>query len=158
MNKATFLSNLESLDFISSVGTPVVRETKPDGTTWYSVNVREIVADAAVYRNVDFYVVAEGLETEAAFFKDESPLQSVRTRDFFRWMHDAIKAAPDSYRAVQAHWVNEELEMVVFSKLEETGPGTCEWKTYYLRRSESPAVGPRLITNHAASYLQSLLR
>ena len=158
MNKAAFLQQILDLAFIASVGEPVLREEKPDGTKWYSVNVRELVGDAAVYRNVDFYVIAEGTVDESAHYKDASPLQSVQTREFFGWMRDSIFADPDSYKAVQAHWVSEPLEMVVFSRLVETGTGTCEWQTYYLRRGESPAVGPRRITNHSPAYLQSLLR
>ena len=154
MTKAQFLTALGAMDFVSKVGTPELLETKPDGTKWYSVNLREVKGDACVYRNVNFYVVDEGKAGEAAFFKDEKPIQSVRTKAFYDWMKDAIKTTPDDFKGVQVNWVSEELEMVIYSKLETSGSDLV-WKTYYLRKDSG--VAPMVITNHNPAYLSSVL-
>lgn len=91
MNTTEFLENLASRDWIGSVGTPIPAEvypnnhplvlsgektageqfTKEDGTMWYYVQVRDESADACVYRNIHFYVIDEGLETERVLEKDK---------------------------------------------------------------------------------------
>jgi len=70
MKKQELLDDLLSRDFIGYVSAPVVMEEKPDGAKSYVVNVREESTISALYRNVYFYVVDEGLGTEVAFYKD----------------------------------------------------------------------------------------
>ena len=77
MTKAELLADLSGKSFIGAVGTPTVTETKPDGTKLYLVNIREVVGKAAIYRNKAFYVVAEGGESEAAYYKDRDIQQTL---------------------------------------------------------------------------------
>ncbi len=77
MTKTELLADLEGKEFIDYVATPELVETKPDGTKLYLVNVREVVNKAALYRNISFYVVDEGGETEKAYYKDQDITQSI---------------------------------------------------------------------------------
>jgi len=152
MTKAQLLAALEAKDFVDAVGTPELLETKPDGTKWYGVNIREIKGTEGVYRNVYFYVVDEGGGGEVAYFKDEPPSQSVRNRALYEWMQGAIDGAPDNYKAAQIHWVSERYEMVVFSILDTSGADLV-WQAYYIRRGGGAKVK---ITNHEAWRLSSI--
>ncbi|MBI4708256.1 MAG: hypothetical protein HY761_10100 [Candidatus Omnitrophica bacterium] len=78
MTKQELLAEMKAKEFIGSVEEPKLLEVKPDGAKWYQVNVREVVGKAAIYRNMDFYVVDEGKDTESAYYKDSEPSQSIK--------------------------------------------------------------------------------
>lgn len=80
-NKTELLADLSGKEFVSSVSIPELIETKPDGTKQYVVNIREVVGNAAIYRNVFFYVVNEGQENELAYYKDTEPKQSLASTE-----------------------------------------------------------------------------
>ena len=75
MNKQELLEDLLSKDWCDSLnGPPELQELKVDGGKWYNQNMREVQSESvAVYRNIPFYVVDEGLKTEAAYYKDAVP-------------------------------------------------------------------------------------
>jgi len=78
MNKEELLVDLKNRDFIDWIGEPELLEEKPDGAKWYSVNVREVVGKAAVYRNIHFYVINEGTKNEKAYYKDREPVANIK--------------------------------------------------------------------------------
>lgn len=74
MNRQELLKDLSARDWCDALVTaPELREKKPNGDKWYMVNVREVSGRAATYRNVHFYVVAEGTKNEVAYYKDGEP-------------------------------------------------------------------------------------
>lgn len=80
MTREQLLMDLLSKGWVDGLVTrPELKEEKPNGDKWYSVNVREIVGNSASYRNIHFYVVAEGTKEEAAYYKDSEPQQTIAT-------------------------------------------------------------------------------
>lgn len=77
MTKQELLDDLSSRSFIKAVGEPELREEKPDGAHWYTVNVAEAFENVANYRNVDFYVFDEDKDSEEAFYRHEDPHMGV---------------------------------------------------------------------------------
>lgn len=75
MNKQELLDDLASKIWCDSLnGEPELQELKADGGRWYNQNIREVQGGTvAVYRNIPFYVVDEGLPTEVAYYKDAVP-------------------------------------------------------------------------------------
>ncbi len=153
MTKAQLLVDLVGRDFILSVGTPELQETKPEGTKLYLVPTLQNTGDAATYLNVLFFVRNEGAAGEAAFYKDISPIQKARNTAFETWMIAAIDAAPNSYRGVQVLWKSERWEMIIFSTL--AGTTTLTQKVYYIRKNQGAAVE---ITPFNPDLLASLLK
>jgi hypothetical protein len=56
-----------------AVGTPelVSPTEKWNGAKWYSVEIMDVQSVGAQYQYVHYYVVDEGLETEAAYLKSD---------------------------------------------------------------------------------------
>lgn len=79
MNKKELLDNLRSVyEAVPSEAKLERPETKFNGAKWYSVEVMAVYGIAASFVNLQFYVVNEGTETEAAYFKkDQVPAQFV---------------------------------------------------------------------------------
>lgn len=75
MTKQELLNDLLSKLWCDSLnGEPQLQEVKVDGGKWYNQNIREVQSGTvAVYRNIPFYAVDEGLATEAAYYKDAVP-------------------------------------------------------------------------------------
>ncbi len=138
MTKTELLADLAGRDFVQSVSTPELLETKPDGAKWYGVNIREVTGDAGVYRNIQFYVYDEGGAGEEAFYKDSAPGSSARASAFRMWMQDTVDNLPNNFKAIQIHWISERWEMVVYSILAGTNP--LSQKTYYIRKGVGASV------------------
>ena len=78
MTKQELLTDLESKDFVDGIVVDATKtEDKPDGSKTYIVNIREVVGNSAIYRNISFYVVDEGEETERAFYQEKEPVQTL---------------------------------------------------------------------------------
>ena len=104
MTKKELLQDLESRPFIKKVaGDPVLREQKPDGTCWYTVNVAETFQKAAVYKNVDFYVFDEDTEDEAAYYKDRDPRRDVSPTGFRETLSQKLIDDPEVTAWVYRH-------------------------------------------------------
>ena len=153
MTKAQLLADLEGRDFVLSVGTPELQETKPEGTKLYLVPTLQNTGDAATYLNVLFFVQDEGGAGEAAFYKDIPPIQKARNTAFEAWMIAQIDAAPNSFKGVQVLWKSERWEMIIYSILTGTTPLTQ--KVYYIRKNQGAAVE---ISAFNLSLLASLLK
>jgi hypothetical protein len=153
LNKSELLSNLLSKDWIGSVGSPTLLETKPDGSKLYSVNYREKVGNAGVYRNIQFYVVDEGGGGETAFYKDREPMEANSDQSSLKaWLINAIDNNPNNYKGIQILWASERWEMIIYTILEGT---PLVQKTYYFRKG----VGsPTEINNFNPELLRSLIR
>lgn len=83
MKKAELLADLLSKEWVDDVcigPEPVekVIEAKPNEDKWYSINIREVVGRAAIYRNIHFYVIDEGTVNERAYYKDREPEPSIK--------------------------------------------------------------------------------
>ena len=78
MNKKELLDDIAALPFCNAiVGDPECCEIKPNGDKWYQVNIREVNGNAAIYRNVGFYVIGEGTDEEASYYKDSAPVATI---------------------------------------------------------------------------------
>jgi hypothetical protein len=97
------LQDIQNKSFVDSVNQVELKEVKSDGGKWYLANVREVKDDnTAVYRNIHFYVVDEGLETEKAYYKDEIPTEITKGAiDFTEKLTDDIEQSADLLRQVQ---------------------------------------------------------
>ena len=96
------LQDIQNKSFVDSVNQVELKEVKSDGGKWYLANVREVKDDnTAVYRNIHFYVVDEGLETEKAYYKDEIPTEITKGAiDFTEKLTDYIEQSADLLRQV----------------------------------------------------------
>jgi hypothetical protein len=97
------LQDIQNKSFVDSVNQVELKEVKADGGKWYLANVREVKDDnTAVYRNIHFYVVDEGLETEKAYYKDEIPTEITKGAiDFTEKLTTFIEQSTDLLRQVQ---------------------------------------------------------
>ena len=97
------LQDIQNKTFVDSVNQVELKEVKADGGKWYLANVREVKDDnTAVYRNIHFYVVDEGLETEKAYYKDEIPTEITKGAiDFTEKLTTFIEQSTDLLRQVQ---------------------------------------------------------
>ena len=97
------LQDIQNKTFVDSVNQVELKEVKADGGKWYLANVREVKDDnTAVYRNIHFYVVDEGLETEKAYYKDEIPTEITKGAiDFTEKLTTYIEQSADLLRQVQ---------------------------------------------------------
>jgi len=97
------LQDIQNKSFVDSVNQVELKEVKADGGKWYLANVREVKDDnTAVYRNIHFYVVDEGLETEKAYYKDEIPTEITKGAiDFTEKLTTYIEQSADLLRQVQ---------------------------------------------------------
>ena len=154
MTTAEFLAGLNALDFVDWVGSPELLKTKQDGSKWYLVNIRETKGATAVYRNIHYYVIDEGLPGETAFYKDTQPQQQTVQSDLRAWMLLAVDTNPNNYKGIQIHWISERYEMVVYSIL-IADASNLKWQAYYVRKNQGAPVA---ITNHEASRLSSIFQ
>ena len=97
------LQDIQNKTFVYSVNQVELKEVKADGGKWYLANVREVKDDnTAVYRNIHFYVVDEGLETEKAYYKDSIPTEITKGAiDFTEKLTAYIEQSADLLRQVQ---------------------------------------------------------
>lgn len=96
------LQDIQNKTFVDSINQVELKEVKADGGKWYLANVREVKDDnTAVYRNIHFYVVDEGLETEKAYYKDEIPTEITKGAiDFTEKLTTYIEQSTDLLRQV----------------------------------------------------------
>jgi hypothetical protein len=152
MTKADLLAELISFDWCDYVGDPGAPvETKPDGTNWYIVNIRDVSGKTAVYRNVSFYVIDEGGAGESALYKDAEPSETQnRASALKQWILNAVDANPTNYKGIQILWISERWEMVIYTIL--TGTPLVQ-KTFYVRKNNG---APAEIENFNIDLLRSI--
>lgn len=74
MTKTELLNWLSQQDFCDGVTDgPTLMETKPDGTRWYRVTIREVYENTAICRNLFLYIIDENGINEKAYWKDHEP-------------------------------------------------------------------------------------
>ncbi len=105
MTKQELLQDLINRDWVHAIGEPQLRETKPDGGLWYTVNISETYQKAAVYRNIDFYVFDEGGVAERAYYKDNEPTMYVSPSAFRHELNQLLINEPGifgwTYRVIR---------------------------------------------------------
>ena len=80
MTKQELLNDLLAKSWVNEIiGDPHLQETKPNGDKWYIVNIREVVDNACLYRNIHFYVIDEGEISELAYYKDKEPDKTIKS-------------------------------------------------------------------------------
>jgi len=93
MTKAELLADLESKSFIGAIAETKLTTTHKDSTNVYTSNVREEAQDSMLYRNITFYVVDEGLDTEKAGYKDGVPKATIQITVFKDFVQANYKTA-----------------------------------------------------------------
>ncbi len=127
MNKKELLEDLNSKDWCDSInGLPILKEIKDDGGRWYLVNVREVNPDGknAVYRNIHFYVVNEGLETESAYYKDAIP--ETITKKAHTFTEQVNKYIANATEKFDVEKINEDREMAIVKRYTEGTEAVAE--------------------------------
>jgi hypothetical protein len=77
-NMAALLANLAAQPFVAALsGTPVLYQTKADGTKWYTQSVRQTVGNISTYANINFYVVNQGQSNEIAYYTNYLPAPQI---------------------------------------------------------------------------------
>lgn len=153
LTKAELLTELNAHDWVISVDTPTLLETKPNGTKWYIVNFMEQVGNAGVASNIHFYVVDEGEAGENAFYKNAEPAEAKsRQTSLKKWMINAIDTNPNNYKGIQILWISERYNMIIFSILEGS---PLEQTVYYVRRGNG---SPAIINNFNIELIKSILQ
>lgn len=80
MTKSELLMWLEEQSWTSNVGEATLAvATGNDNIAWYSVQLMDVSNNEAIRRNVQFYVVNEGENDEAAYWKDKTPTSNLTT-------------------------------------------------------------------------------
>lgn len=80
MTKSELLAWLDEQSWTSNVGEATLAvATGHDNIAWYSVQLMDVSNDEAIRRNVQFYVVNEGENDEAAYWKDKTPTSNLTT-------------------------------------------------------------------------------
>jgi hypothetical protein len=73
-NMAALLANLAAQPFVAALsGSPVLYQTKADGTKWYTQSIRQVAGNIATYANMNFYVVNQGSPNEVAYYTNYLP-------------------------------------------------------------------------------------
>lgn len=81
MTKKELLAELESKDFVKRlISVDKVNNTSLANVNWYDANVFDCVGKCGIGRSISFYVLDEGTESEAAFYKDREPETSIQTK------------------------------------------------------------------------------
>jgi len=144
MTKSELLQDLASKDWCDSInGDPQLQEVKSDGGKWYIVNIREVQNNVAVYRNISFYVVDEGLETEKAYYKDSVP-SSITEKDttFSDKVRDYMNESGNSDMELEK--INEEQEFAVIRQYIEESGGITE-RRYFLKEVDGVLEAKEII-------------
>ena len=114
------LQDIQNKTFVDSVNQVELKEVKADGGKWYLANVREVKDDnTAVYRNIHFYVVDEGLKTEIAYYKDSVPVEITQKAHTFT--ENVNKYTKDG--VYQIDKTEEDLKYAIARKYEDDGAG-----------------------------------
>lgn len=79
MKKSALITELLAIEHIDSIIKDELRETKPDGSKKYALNVLEVVENSCAVRDVYIIVQKEGTKDEAAYFEGGKPARSLRT-------------------------------------------------------------------------------
>ena len=131
MNKQELLDDLKSKEWCDSLnGIPELKEVKADGGKWYLVNIREIQGgNVGIYRNIHFYVIDEGLESEIAYYKDAVP--TVIT-DKEKTFSQKITGYADTHDNITIEKIEEERNFAIVKRYVETVSGATE-KRYLVK-------------------------
>lgn len=131
MNKQELLTDLASKVWCDGLnGIPELAEVKADGGRWYVQNIREVQSESvAVYRNIHFYVVDEGMETEAAYYKDAIP-ESI-TKKILTFT-EKVNAYAFTHENISVERVNEEGKFAIIKKYIETEIDASE-KRFFIK-------------------------
>lgn len=131
MNKQELLNDLLSKDWCDGLNNlPELAETKADGGKWYIQNIREVQSNSvAIYRNIHFYVVDEGLETETAYYKDAIP-ESI-TRKILTFT-EKVNAYVSTHENISVERVDEEGKFAIIKKYIEMETDASE-KRFFVK-------------------------
>ena len=131
MNKQELLNDLKSKEWCDSLnGIPELKEVKADGGKWYLINIREIQGgNVGIYRNIHFYVIDEGLESEIAYYKDAVP--TVIT-DKEKTFSQKITGYADTHDNITIEKIEEERNFAIVKRYVETVSGATE-KRYLVK-------------------------
>lgn len=125
MNKQELLNDLTSKDFCDSLNgkaVPTPDSPKADGAIWYVQNIREVhpTKMTATYRNIYFYVVDEGLETEQAYYKDAIPTAITdKAYTFTEKVNNYINDNTTATVKFDIEKINEDREMAIIKRYVE---------------------------------------
>jgi len=119
VNKQELINDLKSKEWCDSInGIPKLQEQKADGGRWYIVNVRELQGgNVGIYRNIHFYVIDEGIETEAAYYKDAIPEAITNKEQTFS---QKITNYADKNENITIEKIEEERKFAIVKKYIET--------------------------------------
>jgi len=131
MNKQELLNDLKSKEWCDSLnGEPKLKEIKQDSGRWYLINIREIQGgNVGIYRNIHFYVVDEGLESEIAYYKDAVP--TVIT-DKEKTFSQKINDYADNHNNITVEKIEEERNFAIVKRYAETTSAATE-KRYLVK-------------------------
>ena len=131
MNKQELLNDLLSKEWCDSLnGVPELKEVKADGGRWYLINIREIQGgNVGIYRNIHFYVVDEGLESEIAYYKDAVPTVITNKEKTFS---QKITGYADTHDNITIEKIEEERNFAIVKRYVETVSGATE-KRYLVK-------------------------
>ena len=138
MTKKELLEDLLSKVWCDGLnGASELAEVKKDGGKWYVQNIREVQsASVAVYRNIHFYVVDEGLATEAAYYKDAVP--ETITKKILSFT-EKVKAYAATHSNVFVERLSEEGEFAIVKRYVENETGATEKR--YLVKEVAGKIG-----------------
>ena len=131
MNKQELLNDLLSKEWCDSLnGVPELKEVKADGGRWYLINIREIQGgNVGIYRNIHFYVVDEGSESEIAYYKDAVPTVITNKEKTFT---QKINDYADTHDNITIEKIEEERNFAIVKRYVETVSGATE-KRYLVK-------------------------
>jgi len=131
MNKKELLADLALKPFVDGLnGEPELQEVKADGGKWYTQNLREVQSgNVAVYRNIHFYVVDEGLATELAYYKDAVPEAITNKEQTFS---QKINNYADKNGNITVEKIEEERKFAIVKRYIETTTEATE-KRYFVK-------------------------
>jgi len=131
MNTQELLNDLLSKDWCDGLnGVPKLQEIKDDLGRWYIVNIRELQGgNVGIYRNIHFYVIDEGLETEAAYYMDKIPEAITNKEQTFS---QKINNYADKNDNITVEKIEEERKFAIVKRYVETTTDATE-KRYLVK-------------------------
>ena len=131
MNKQELLNDLSSKEWCDSLnGEPELKEVKADGGRWYLINIREIQGgNVGIYRNIHFYVVDEGLESEIAYYKDAVPTVITNKEKTFT---QRVTDYADTHDNITIEKIEEDRKFAIVKRYVETVSSATE-KRYFVK-------------------------
>jgi len=95
MTKDELISDLAEKNWVKRIVSQTITETLPDGTEVWLINMAEVLAEVATFKNITIYVFDPGMADEEAYYKDRTPTVSVTSSEFKQWVEDQIDIDPE---------------------------------------------------------------